>query len=186
MMLIFLIITGASCKDQKNQKVKMEDDENFAGSSKREDICALLKEDDVRSVFNLSNEVEVEQKESNSAICSYGWWAPNEAYLYYNVSLNFARGGKRSNSQIDGIWKSQNEAVYNRFELQDVSGVGDKASWSKLGGGQLRVVSNGTIFYVSLSLIYPMSADKNKEGPLDTQAMIDKATVFAKKVIKQL
>lgn len=187
-MLIFLIITGVSCKDHKYQeeKVQMEDDESFAGSSKREDICQLLTEDNIRSVFELSNEIEIEQSESHETICSYGWWAPNIEHFYYSVSLNFARGGKRTNSQIDAIWKSQNEALYDRHQLQDVSGVGDKASWSKLGGGQLRVASNGSIFYVSLKLTKTTSLDKDKKSPMDTQAMIDKASALAKKVIDRM
>lgn len=106
--------------------------------------------------------------------------------MYYSVSLNFARGEKRTASQIDGVWKSQNEALYNRHQLQDVSGVGDKASWTVLGGGQLRVAAKGLIFYVSVSLTHPTSLEKNKNNPKDTQVMIDKASALAKIVIKKL
>lgn len=185
LIFISIISTGLSCNhksDKKDQKVQIENNESFAGSSKRADICQMIKEDDIRSVFDLSNEVEIKQKESKSVICSYGWEDSGKKYLYYTVSLNFARGGERTESQIDTVWENQNETVYNRFQLQDVSGVGDKASWSKLGGGQLRVASNGSIFYVSLSLTVMSGNDK----PMETQEMIDKASALAKIVIKQL
>lgn len=189
LMLVTLISTGVSCKDQNTKTdstVKIEDDENYGGSSKREDICQLFNEDDVRSVFDLSEEVEIEQTESKNAICSYGWWSPDEEYLYYSVSLNFASGEKRTHNQIDAVWEGQNEDLYNRHQLQEVSGVGDKASWSNLGGGQLRVASNGFIFYVSLTITHATSLDKNKESPLDTQTMIDKTSALAKQVIKNM
>lgn len=190
LVLMTLIGTGLSCNDTKDKKdsgVQIEEnDENFAGSSTREDICELFTEDDIRSVFDLSQEVEIEQSESNSAICSYGWWAPDEKYLYYSVSLNFARGGKRTNSQIDAIWEGQNKDLYNRHQLQDVPGVGDKASWSDLGGGQLRVASNGSIFYVTLTLTQTTSLDKNQKSPMDTQSMIDKTSALARLIIKNV
>jgi len=188
LMLIFLLNTGISCKDQKNQKDlneqidQLEDDESFAGSSKRDDICELLKIDDIRSVFELSDAAEIDQDETKGAICSYEWEASGEKYMYYTVSLNFARGGNRTSSQIDAIWEDQNKKLYERHELQEVSNVGDKASWSKLGGGQLRVAANGYIFYVSHSVMVMPGEDK----PKDTQGMIDKTKDVAKRVIKRM
>jgi len=185
LLFISIMSAGVSCNDnsdKKNQKVQIENDDSFAGSSKRADICQMIKEDDIRFVFDLSNEVEIKQKESKSVICSYGWEDSGKEYLYYTVSLNFVRGGERTDSQINTVWENQNETLYNRFQLQDVSGIGDKASWSKLGGGQLRVASNGSIFYVSLSLTVMPGDDK----PMEPQEMIDQASALAKKVIKRM
>lgn len=174
LLVIFLLSMGISCKGQK------EDDKNFAGSSKRTDICQLITKDDIRSVFELSDEIEINQKKSKNAICSYGWRTPGEKFIFYSLKLNFARGGKRTNNQIDAIWESQNKKLYNRHNLQKVSGVGDRASWSDLGGGQLRVAANGSIFYVSFSVT------PKKESPMDTKAMIGNASTIAKHVIKKM
>lgn len=164
-----------SCQDQKVR----ESDKNFAGSSKREDICDLLKKDDIRSVFELSKELDIKQRDQE-AICSYGWKAAGDKFLYYSVKLNFARGGKRTKSQIDATWEGQYDRLYHRHEMQKIPSVGDKASWSKLGGGQLRVASQGYIFYVSLL------ATPSKDNLLNTQEMIDKASTLAEHVIDRM
>lgn len=191
LMLVFLLITGISCKDQKSQESKkdlnnqidqLEDDKNFAGSSKREDICKLLTKDDLRSVFNLSDAIKIEQKQTKKAICSYGWEASKEKFMKFSVMLNFASGGKRTANQLDKAWEKQNQTVYKKRNLQKVSGVGDKASWSDLGGGQLRVATNGYIFYVSHSIMVMPGEDK----PNDTQGMIEKTKTLAKKVIARM
>lgn len=180
LLVLFIFSTGVSCKDQRNQKNQLEDDESFAGSSKRDDLCNLMKEDDIRSVFNLSDEIEIEQSEDKSASCSYQWEISDEKNLYYSVTLNFASGGKRTSKQIDAAWKGQNESVYADKNLQKVADVGDQASWSELGGGQLRVASDGHIFYVSISVIPGL------KKILPTQELIDKASVLAKKVIQRM
>lgn len=185
LLAIFLIGLGVSCKDQKtplDQIDNLENDKSFAGSSKRDDICQLLTESDIQSVFALSDTIEIEQNETKSAICSYKWEASGKKDRYYSVSLNFARGEKRTNSQINAVWKDQNEKIYKEHNLQEISDVGDKASWSKLGGGQLRVAANGYIFYVSHSVMVMPAEDK----PEDTQGMIDKTSALAKRVIKRM
>lgn len=188
-MLIFLLTTGISCKDQKSQKDEndlneqidqLEDDDSFAGSSKRDDLCQLLTEKDVRLAFDLSEAIEIKQEKDRNAICSYKWEDPESKYLSYTVSLNFASGAKRTKSQIDKAWESQNNGIYAKHNMQPVTNVGDKASWSDLGGGQLRVASETNIFYVSF-FVFP----KNK-NPMDTQEMIDKASTLAKKVIERM
>lgn len=188
LLIIFLIGLGVSCKDQKTQKSQLdqienlEDDESFAGSSKRNDICELLTKSDIRSVFELSDNLEIKQAETKDAICTYKWETSGEIDKFYSVSLNFARGKKRSNSQIDTVWESQNESVYKKHDLLDISDVGDKASWSKLGGGQLRVAANGYIFYVSHSVMVMPGEDKAE----DVQGMIDKTSALAKRVIERM
>lgn len=191
MLAVFLISISVSCKDKKTQKdqpkqldqiEELENEESFAGSSKRKDICQLITEEDVRGVFSLSDNVEIKQKKNRSSSCSYDWEATGEKFERYTVLLNFAKGKKRTNSQIDKIWENQNSTVYKNRELQKVSGVGDKATWSNLGGGQLRVSSDGFIFYVSHSVMVMPGKDK----PNDTKAMIDKAKKLAKLVINRV
>lgn len=186
LLVVFLLSTGISCKDQKGQKDlkkqmdQMEDGDSFAGSSKRDDICQLFTEKDIRSAFDLSDTIKVKQEKTRNVICSYEWETLGKNYMVYNVSLNFARGGKRTKSQIDKAWESQNKSVYKKHKPQNVSGVGDRASWSDLGGGQLRVASDGYIFYMSFFLI-----PKN-HNPMDTQEMIAKASTLTKQVIERM
>ncbi|MDQ7917943.1 hypothetical protein RBU60_10180 [Mesonia sp. MT50] len=180
----------SSCKDEKSQENgksqieqidQLEDDDSFAGSSKRDDICQLLKEDDIRLVFDLSDAIEIKQEKDRDAICSYNWEASGEKFMKYTVMLNFASGGKRTKSQMDKAWEQQNKTVYSKRNMQSVSGVGDRASWSDLGGGQLRVAADGYIFYVSHSVMVMPGEDK----PKDTQGMIDKTKILAKKIIER-
>lgn len=191
LLIVFILSIGISCKDQKSGKSKknlndqmdqLENDESFAGSDKRDDICKLLTEKDIQLVFDLSDTIEINQKKTRNAICTYDWEAPGKKFMNYSVSLNFARGGKRTKSQIDAAWQSQNKSVYKKHKPQKVSGVGDRATWSSLGGGQLRVAAKGYIFYVSHSvMVHP-----TEEKPDDTQGMIDKTSTLAKKVIERM
>ena len=177
LLLAFLVIqVMISCK---NQKAK-ENDENFAGLSRRDDICNLLKKEDIQSVFELSKELKIEQRKEEKAICFYGWKTASDQFLYYSVTLNFAQGKKRTKSQIDATWKGQYDRLYHRHQMQEVSNVGDKASWSQLGGGQLRVASHGFIFYVSLSVT------PSKDNPMDTKKMIARASTLAELVIDRM
>lgn len=191
LLIVFILSIGISCKDQKSGEIEenlndqmdqLENDESFAGSSKRDDICQLLTKDDIRSVFQLSDSIELKQEKDRDAICSYNWEASGEKFMKYTVILNFASGGKRAANQLDKAWEKQNQTVYKKRNLQKVSGVGDKASWSDLGGGQLRVASNGYIFYVSHSIMVMPGENK----PNDTQGMIDKTKTLAKQVIQRI
>lgn len=191
LLVVFVLSVVISCKDQESQDEKkdlndqidhLEDDKSFAGSSKRDDICKLLTKDDLRAVFNLSDAIEIEQKETKNAICSYDWEASGEKFMKFSVILNFASGGKRTANQLDKAWEKQNQTVYKKRNLQKISGVGDKASWSDLGGGQLRVAADGYIFYVSHSVMVMPGEDK----PKDTQGMINKTKTLAKQVIERM
>lgn len=186
LMFFSLFIIGVSCNDKKSEKNlkdqidNLEDDGNFAGSSKRDDICELMNKDDIMDVFGLSEENELEQKSSHGTICSYDWRVNKEEPTFFTASLNFARDGKHTDSQIDAIWKGQNDGIFKKHHPEKVSDVGDKASWSDLGGGQLRVAEDGYIFYVSLSIMY---GNKNM---MDKKEMIDKTKILAKRVIERM
>lgn len=186
LMFFSLFILGASCNDKKSEKNlkdqidKLEDDENFAGSSKREDICELLNKDDIMEVFALSEENELKQKSSHGTICQYDWSINKGTMTLFSASLNFARGGQHTNSQIGAIWEGQNNGVYKKWNPKEVSGVGDKASWTDLGGGQLRVTADGYIFYVSLSIMY------GNKDLMDKNEKIEKTKILAKRVIERM
>lgn len=191
LLLIIIMTIGVSCKDNNDPKKQikkldqiddLEDDESFAGSSKRKDICLLITESDIREIFALDNDVKIEQKKNRSASCTYKWESSDGNRMFYRVSLNFAKGEKRSKNQIDKIWENQNNTVYKKRELQKISGVGDKASWSDLGGGQLRVSNNGYIFYVSHSIMVMPGEDK----PKNTQEMINRTKDLASRVIAEM
>ena len=118
-----------------------ENDSAEAVAAVPEDLCELLNEDLVKFTFNLSEDMVFEKSDSET-ICMYDW--SNDAVnVFYSVSLNFAPGGQRSEADAMQVWKSQNEGVYEGKSLKEVAGVGDKASWSTLGGGQLRVLYDG-------------------------------------------
>ncbi|TYB79778.1 hypothetical protein [Bizionia myxarmorum] len=174
LLFLFLISVASSCKEEEKNKG------SYLGSSQRDDISKLITETDIRTIFDLNKDIEIEHKEKKSAISSFDWKMPSEHKLFYGVKLNFARGDRRSASEIEKIWEFQNEKVYKKNGFQEVSGVGDIATWSKIGGGQLRVSNNGYIFFVSF-FVTP-----NKDNPLSTDEMIDKTTALAQQVVKKM
>lgn len=148
------------------------------GSDERGDLCELLNEDLVRETFELSADIVLE-KDDDDIICSYDWKVEATNIIFYSVSLNFASGGQRDDAAAQAVWESQNESIYKDKNLQEVPGVGDQATWSTLGGGQLRVLADGYIFYVSLSA-YP------RESAMPTPEMIEIASTIAKAVVDKL
>ncbi|EGV42319.1 hypothetical protein BZARG_2553 [Bizionia argentinensis JUB59] len=174
LLFLFLISVATSCKKEEKNKG------SYFGSSQREDISKLITKEDIRSIFELDNDHEIEHKEKKSAISSFDWEMPSDKKLFYSVKLNFARGDRRSSSVIDKIWEGQSKSVYQEKGLQEVSDVGDKASWSTMAGGQLRVTADGYLFFVSFFV------NPKKDNPLSKDEMIDKASALAKQVIKRM
>lgn len=170
LLVLSLLFLATACKDGKKSTP-----ENKSGSAERTDLCELLNEDLIKTTFNLSSEV-VLKKDDGKNICSYEW-SVNDGW--YSISLNFARGGQRSDSSAQAVWESQNKGIYADKNMQEVTGVGDKATWSNLGGSQLRVLYDGYIFYISL-MDYP------DDPAMTTQKMIEKLTLIAEGVIEQL
>lgn len=170
-LVIVFISLGTSCKDKKSNKKG-----SYDGSSS----CELITADNIRSVFDLGNNIEIEQTKKLKEICYYKWQSPNGEKLKYTVRFAFARWAEKSATEMDKTWKSQNKAIYKKHNLQKIPGVGDKASWSDYENGQLRVAADGYMFYIS---IYIKPKDKNS---MDTQEMTDKAVALAKHVVKNM
>lgn len=99
--------------------------------------------------------------------------------MFYSIKLNFSKGNRRSSSEIDKVWETQNKFL-EKHNPQEVWGIGDKASWSEMGGGQLRVAADGYIFFVSFYIT------PRKDNPLEAQEMIDKTKSLANRVIKKM
>lgn len=150
-----------------------------SGAEERGDLCELLNEDLVRETFGISPNI-VFEKENEDILCSYGW-TEEDTNIFYSISLNFATGGQRDAAAAQAVWESQNEGVYKDKDMQEVSGVGDRATWSTLGGGQLRVLADGYIFYVSL-WAYP----GDSENGMSTAEMIEKSSIIANAIIDDL
>ena len=174
LMLIALVSTGVSCND-KNDK-KHENKGTFDGSNS----CELITADNIRSVFNLKDGMEIEQTKKLKEICYYKWQSPTQDSLRYSVRFTFSRWEQKSASDVKKTWQSQNKSVYNDRNLQKVSGVGDNASWSDQDKGQLRVTEDGYFFYISIYV------KPTKKDPMETQEKIDKASALAKYVIKSM
>src|SRR5690606_25694430 len=119
--VIFLVGLGASCQDKKDVS---ENKESYEGSNS----CELITAENIRSIFNLGEDVEIKQTEKFRKVCYYTWQSQNEEKLHYSVRFAFARWAQKSATEIERTWANQNEAVYKEHNLQKVPGVGDKAS----------------------------------------------------------
>lgn len=168
-------------------------DDDLASNSHSEP-CNFLTEALVKSAYNLSANFEIETKPTYGPhpICSYEWEIKKEEIVgseLFQVSLNFSTKGKVSNDQAEQDWESQNESVYSQYEIEEVSNVGERATWTKLGHGQLRVLYKGYIFYVNTNYRVMQLKDG---GPFyefvvqDHEIMKEKAIVMAKAVIDKL
>lgn len=171
-----------------------DNDDGAAANDKHTKPCEYLTESLVKSTYSLASDFEIENKPAygSNPICSYEWDIKKEEIVgseLFQVSLNFSTSGKVSNDQAELDWKSQNEGVYSQYDIEEVDGVGEKATWTKLGHGQLRVLYKGYIFYVNANYRVMQLKDG---GPFyehvvkDHEVMKERAIVIAKAVIDQL
>lgn len=171
LMLVFFVSISISCNNKKSNEKGF-----YNGSSD----CDLITTDDIRSIFNLNASVEIEQEKKLGEICYYRWESPQDEKMKHAIRFAFSRWEQKSTADMDKTWKKQNESVYKKHNMQNVPGVGDKASWSDYEQGQLRVTENGFIFYISLYV------KSRKDNALNRQELIDKTSALAKKVIKRM
>lgn len=170
------------------------DKDDDANTDALAEPCNYLTEALVKSTYNLSNDFPIENKPTygNNPICSYEWEIKKEEIIgteLFQVSLNFSTKGKVSNDQAEQDWEFQDETVYSEYEIEEVNNVGERASWTKLGHGQLRVLYKGYIFYVNTSYRVMQLKDG---GPFhepvvkDHEVMKERAITLAKAVIAKL
>src|SRR5699024_2869961 len=93
-----------------------------------------------------------------------------------------------SQSELNAMWDSQNENVYKDKDMEEVPEVGNKASWSTLGGGQLRVVANKYMFYISLSggEIQAIPGETEIEDVWSKKYRMEKGVSLANQIIDKL
>lgn len=169
-------------------------DDDSANNSLAEP-CNFLTEAVVKSAYGLSDDFEIEKKPTygSNPLCSYEWEIKTEEEIIgtelFQVSLNFSTKGKVSNDQAEQDWEFQNENVYKNYDIEEVSNVGERATWTTLGHGQLRVLYKGYIFYVNTNYRVMQLRDG---GPFyefvvqDHETMKERAIVIAKAVIEKL
>lgn len=187
----FLVLTACQSGDGQNKDKLSKAISKVSEKTGRDNLGDLLTEEMVRRVFDIPSKVKVEA-DIKDYICSYDWNEDKEdknLMLSYSVGLNFGNKKTMTQKQINAIWESQNNGVYKEKNLESVSGVGDKASWSTLGGGQLRVASKGDLFYISLrstkmDLSDPMGTMNQPVWTKDVA--IEKSKVLAKEIIAKL
>lgn len=126
------------------------------------DACTVLTEPLTRGVFELESTTEVEQSPGTmSNSCTYTWndpelfdhpvHGPGKLPVGYHSAGLVIGPSFGSKSAADSAWQSQNDGVYADRDVQDIDGIGDRASWSTLGGGQLRILSKNQLYYVDVS-----------------------------------
>lgn len=164
---VFLMACGA-----ENTRLSAEVVSAFPGPP-----CDLLHENLVKKTFDLPEDITFDKTDEYD-VCMYGWASENTR-SFYSLGLNFAPGGKRSDESARVMWEEQDKSIYKDMDTLDVYDVGQRASWSSLGGGQLRVLAEGYIFFVSF-YIYP------EEQAMATEERIDKAAAIAAEVIEEL
>ncbi len=169
-----------------------ENEKKSSNKSEGLEMANLLTEELVRTTFNVYDTVTLEPDFGTVAknYIQYKWQidSSENVLYYYSVTLNFAKGEPSTSSQLEAMWNSQNEGVYKDKDMEEVSGIGQKASWSTLGGGQLRVVSDRYMFYLSLSgkRMEVDIGDFNTTTEWSKEYRIEKGTSLAKEIITKL
>ncbi len=164
------------------------DKDDDSASNIHAEPCNYLTEALVKSAYGLSDDFEIENKPiyGSIPICSYGWEIGTGTY---SVSLNFSPSGKVSNDQAERDWESQNETVYKEYEIEEVNNVGERATWTTLGHGQLRVLYKGYLFYVNASYVV-LEPQENSPFPKpvtrDHELMKERAITIAKAIVNKL
>ncbi len=188
LLILCLNLILFSCNSKQKQKDVLTDaKEKVTQLTGREDLCSLLDEQTIRTVFQVPDSIDFKKKD-NPRICSYSWTEEMDKPAYYRVSLNFANKEPKSPEALTSIWNSQNESLYNKEEreMESVNGVGNAASWSTLGGGQLRVNAEGYIFYISLKAQKFESLGGSLISSIQKKESIELATDLAQRIIKKL
>lgn len=183
--------SAAGDKVQDGIKKIAEAREQATEKISRDNLDELLTEEMVRRVFGIADKVDVKQYFSDY-ILSYKWkgnTSGNNLIQTYSVGINFSASKPMSKEAVDVIWESQNKNLYKNKNLQNVTGIGYKASWSTLGGGQLRVATDSDIFYLSITSHEMDKTDltgtmNNKAW--ETSYMIDKGKILAQEIISKL
>lgn len=130
----------------KGDELEKATDE-VAKTTGRDNLCDLLTPQLVKSVFSPPKGTEFENNDDET-ICSYSWQQDERTFM---ASLNFSSTKPMSAEAAQQQWdKLKSLPVTKKNDIEPVSGVGEKAVWSKLGGGQLRVLAKGNMFYVSV------------------------------------
>jgi hypothetical protein len=187
-IIIFFGLMLFSCNNKKKQEKTLKDaKEKVTELTGRDDLCSLLDEQTVKEVFGVPDNIDFEKKD-NERICSYSWTVEKDKSSFYQVSLNFANKQAADKEILQEMWDQQNEAVYNKKErkMEPVTNLGNTASWSNLGGGQLRVNAAGYIFFISVGAQRLEPNGGGLKSGMDKQEKIRKATVLARKIIKKL
>lgn len=154
----------------------------------------LLTEEMIRRTFSeyVDDEISIVMKRGavTENYISYDWDGVSEdesIQTSFSVVLNFAKGTPESIATLDKMWESQNNYVDKDKDMESVSKVDRKASWSTLEGGQLRVSTDEYLFYFTL-----ISREINKDNPLEIMRvwnknyMIEKSFSLGKEVIEKL
>jgi len=170
-----------------------ENEKKDSKESNKLDMASILTEKMVRETFNVGDTVTLEPDLGSSMAknyIQYKWEmdSSEKVLYYYSVTLNFSNGTPLPQSNLDAIWDSQNENVYKNKDMENVSGVGRKASWSTLGGGQLRVVANKYLFYLSLSggKIQVIPGETGTEKVWPKKFRMKKGADLAKEIVNKL
>lgn len=142
--LLALLFIVASCQPEdtqkkneiKNTEAAKVDTSNQGKSDKLEN---LLSEVMLRRTFTIQDSIGLESHSEDSTV-KYEWAGyeePGHILRAYNVSLKLE----------NGVEKDKNK----KKDIQEITGIGDGASWLKDNGGKLQVNSGGKMFSISMS-----------------------------------
>lgn len=180
-----LVVAFAGCGESEDTPPNNEQEQG-----ETLDVQQVLPVDTVRRVLGVPDEITIEQT-GKAPLLSYAWEGispdPENLQLSYSVSLRFDTLYRQDNAVIDATWEKQNEGLYAGRSMENVEDVGTKATWSDQGGGQLRVATDGYLFYVGvLSYRIPTANPGKSASDWSHETTIDNAAKIARAIIDAL
>lgn len=155
-------------------------------NAERPTAHTLVTEEMVRRVFRVEETIPITiENSSNSALsCTWEMSRGGEAMERYQVDFSFAQDQPLGIEGTETAWVEQERTLYADYGILVVQGVGKRATWTDLNGGQLRVDTEKDIFFVSPSSSL-INGDEQSDI-WDVQYKMNKSMFLAKEVMQKL
>ncbi|MFN3341175.1 MAG: hypothetical protein ACK40M_00660 [Flavobacteriales bacterium] len=173
-------VTEESIETAENQLPVVDEEEN-ADMLKPSTFLTLKL---LRSTFSLAEADQIERMDSDGK-CSYDWSKDNKNY---HVDFQFYFPGEMDDDRCTKMYEQlTNGYTQEKDKPVALEGVGTKAIFSKLGGGQLIVRHENEILILNMSVI-DLEGFKNLGETDDAvqKDLMEKGSNMAKSIIQLL
>lgn len=154
LLIVFLIGTGISCKNQK---------ENTSSKSDTQSPCELLTETEIKTALAIPEKTEtsMEEKSTTYPSCFYEWESITWPYEITG-GRTAEHPAEMSIVMVNNINKEQYETSVSYYkDGEAVNGIGDMATWTEKMS-QLSFLYKGKLIHVHVKTSADVASNKEK------------------------